>query len=184
MPLIAYVYSERQSYYGLPHISVSHVVERVQVQKAIEAKFSRAVPDSNKPAVLVLNGIGGLGKSLIALNYCRSKHALMNYQDVFWVDASSKTTTVQGFKKMASMLSGTDKVAHMGHITHEMITSVIGEWSSRWLLVFDNYNPDGFDNDNANDPGIEAFFPESMDAPGMLLKKLRLTMLQVKRDAS
>ncbi|KAM6530427.1 hypothetical protein FALCPG4_008555 [Fusarium falciforme] len=179
-----YVYSERQSYYGLPHISVSHVVERVQVQTTIEAKFNRAVPDSNKAAVLVLHGIGGLGKSLIALNYCRSKHALMNYQDVFWVDASSKTTTVQGFKKMASMLSGTDKVAHMGHITHEMITSVIGEWSSRWLLVFDNYNPDGFDNGNLNGSGIESFFPESMDAPGMLLKRLRLTMLQVKRDAS
>ncbi|UPK92693.1 hypothetical protein LCI18_003628 [Fusarium solani-melongenae] len=182
--VLAYVYSERQSYYGLPRISVSHVVERTKVQTIIENKFNRAIQDSNKPAVLVLHGIGGLGKSLIALNYCRSEHALMNYQDVFWVDASSKTTTVQGFKKMASMLSGTDKVAHMGHITHEMITSVIGAWSSRWLLVFDNYNPDGFDNGNPNGSGIEAFFPKSMDAPEMLLKRLRLTMLQAKRGAS
>ncbi|RSL49277.1 hypothetical protein CEP53_009210 [Fusarium sp. AF-6] len=164
-----YVYSERQSYYGLPHISVSHVVERVQVQNAIETKFSGAISDSNKPAVLVLHGIGGLGKSLIALNYCRSKHALMNYQDVFWVDASSKTTTVQGFKKMASMLSGTDKVVHMGHITHEMMTSVISQWSSRWLLVFDNYNPsDGFN--------IQAFFPESKE--GRILITTRETELE------
>lgn len=170
------MYSQRQSYYGLPHISGSHLVERVKVQKDIEAKFSIAVPGSLKPAVLVLYGIGGLGKTLIALDYCRSKNALANYQDVFWVDASSKTTSVQGFKKLASMLSGTDKVAHRGHITHEMIPSVLSEWSARWLLVFDNYDPDDFD--------IEAFFPESMNGLGMLSMKLRLTMIQTKKEAS
>lgn len=156
---LAYMYAERQSYYALPHNSGSHFVERMEVQEDIEAKFSRAMPGSLKSAVLVLHGRGGQGKSLIALNYCRSKNAMAQYQDVFWVDASSETTTLQGFKKIASMLSDTDKAANRGHITHDMITSVLSEWSARWLLVFDNYDPDAFN--------IEGYFPKSTIASGM-----------------
>src|SRR4051812_1843205 len=99
--------------------------------------------ESNKEIGVALRGLGGMGKTQIALEYCYRKRSI--YQYIFWIKADSELSMQSSFEKIARLLNlpitNTDKL----EIIVAMVFRCMRESEKRWLLVFDNV-------DNEYDP--------------------------------
>jgi len=130
-----------------------------------------AVGEDSRPMTrktVVLHGLGGMGKSSIALEYSfRYSHS---YTAVFWVDVTSRTSlsrsargiaehivadhAKQGhlYEDGASTLELRDCLNPNGQISSDAaaelrVTTAVKEWlaakhNDEWLLVLDNYDDD------------------------------------------
>jgi hypothetical protein len=78
--------------------------------------------------VCVLHGLGGSGKTQIALKAVEMTHD--TWTDIVFVDATSRDTAV-------STLEGFAKAKKIGE-THEDTIRWLGDHRERWLMVFDN----------------------------------------------
>jgi len=95
---------------------------------------------------LVLGGMGGIGKTQMAIAYAqRHQHC---YTSAFWLNATSKQTLQLSFRLVAGRFL---KAQDAELLNNEQILVRVHEWLSdtrntQWLLIFDNYDdPDQFD---------------------------------------
>ena len=101
---------------------------------------------------LVLGGMGGIGKTQLAISYAKRHH--YDYESVFWLNAVSEAALKDSFRIMAELIFG---VEEPGVLRVEQILVRIRGWLSdkkntQWLLVFDNY-------DNPDQYRIEKYYP-------------------------
>lgn len=95
---------------------------------------------------LVLGGMGGIGKTQLALAYVRQCHR--NYTSVLWLNATSESTLLTSFRSVAQALI---TPRELRRLDNDQTIARVHEWlsrpqNSRWLLIFDNYDqPDLFD---------------------------------------
>lgn len=95
---------------------------------------------------LVLGGMGGVGKTQLAVAYLRRYGR--DFDSVFWLNATSQTTLHADLRLMAGRLLS---ASELERLNDEQVLSRVREWLSstrnaRWLLVFDNYDePAQFD---------------------------------------
>ena len=106
---------------------------------------------SSTRKVLVLGGMGGIGKTQLAITY--AKRYRSSYSSIFWLNASSKTALLTSLRRLAcNILPVTG-----GRLDDDIMVVQISIWLSnlenlRWLLIFDNYDdPHEFD--------IREYFP-------------------------
>ncbi|RUP48810.1 hypothetical protein BC936DRAFT_143928 [Jimgerdemannia flammicorona] len=89
---------------------------------------------SKEPKLISLSGLGGMGKSQIALEFCyRNKE---HYQYIFWMEADTDTALQSSFNATAKKLD----LPILGKSPADVVNCTI-EWfqeNSGWLLVFDN----------------------------------------------
>ncbi|MCJ1232044.1 hypothetical protein MMC12_008725, partial [Toensbergia leucococca] len=92
--------------------------------------------DVTRPKVLILHALGGQGKSQIALEYCRRLRE--SHQGIFWINASSETTTTDAFEMIVNALE-------LGNSNEKIkdVLNILGQWRTPWILVFDNYDAPG-----------------------------------------
>ncbi|KAI9863316.1 MAG: hypothetical protein M1813_003758 [Trichoglossum hirsutum] len=145
--------AERGSaYYELPSSQVSQFVERAELLKEIEASF--ADTSRNTPQKVVLLGMGGSGKTQIALKYCQVARLSKRFQAIFWIEASSENTVSRGFESIAAKISNSERVFDNIESKIAFVKDTLGQWRSPWLMVFDNYDQPGeFKN-------LSDFFPQ------------------------
>src|SRR4051812_29279414 len=91
-----------------------------------------------------LCGLGGMGKSQIALEYCyRNKD---NYRYIFWIDADTEETLQNSFVKMARILMLQTLTLTKYMSPNDLVLYVI-KWlqdNDDWLLVYDNSDDRSF----------------------------------------
>ena len=137
-------------YYKVPNRRVCQLVGREDILQRLDKAFSAG----SGPRLAVLQGMGGQGKSQIALEYCHRKKATL-YSATFWVDATTVESTKGSFWAISEEIK---RPAHVLHDTEARVNFVLRElssWSIQWLLVFDNYdNLDAF-------PNITDFIPQN-----------------------
>jgi Cdc6-like AAA superfamily ATPase len=104
MPASTKQQSQCKTYYEVPLSEVSYYVERPELLMAIKNGFGDAAERSPRPKRVVLLGMGGQGKTQLALEYCRRTRTSL-YQAIFWINASSSNTATQGFASIASKIS-------------------------------------------------------------------------------
>jgi hypothetical protein len=92
--------------------------------------------ESGPTSIMVLHGLGGIGKSQIALEYAYRNYQAGYYRLVWWIRADSASTVAEDFVRLAAALgvrSGQDFDGDPTMAAMDVLSS-----STFWLLVFDN----------------------------------------------
>ena len=151
---VAQIFSGRiqaKSFYSIPPFRVTHFVGRETLYTRLQMLFDSATTTST-PLVVVLIGMGGAGKTQLALEYCRRMKG--SFRAIFWLNASSRITLHNSMETAAKQLLP-NRVSDTPDDAVASVNDILSRWSERWLLVFDNL-------DNPEDlPDIPNFFPAS-----------------------
>ncbi|PSN58583.1 hypothetical protein BS50DRAFT_133092, partial [Corynespora cassiicola Philippines] len=135
--------------------------------------------------VVVLHGLGGIGKTQLAVEFARRHHHA--FSSTFWLDGSSEASLKQSFVIMAQRLPHTeltaDGVEMLKHSAIDMDVAVREclRWLSLpsnqdWLLIFDNIDRDFHNKDDSQAYNVKVYFPYADH--GSILMTSRLANLQ------
>jgi tetratricopeptide (TPR) repeat protein len=106
--------------------------------------------------VVVLWGMGGCGKTQLALEHCRQGREQGRYKSIFWIDASSPNSIAQSFAGMEELIFDRKVELQNAGASIEKVIKAMSLWQMAWLIVFDNFDdPEFFRGKNMQD-----YFPE------------------------
>ena len=136
--------------YGIPTSKVSKFIGRSSIIKQVEEKLMVTSTSRN---VVVLQGMGGQGKTQIALEICERQGVRQYFKAILWINASTEDTTAQAFEHFArSMcLKGSSFPDSQSQI--DCVKERLEDCDRPCLLIFDNYD------DLETFKGIRNFFP-------------------------
>jgi NB-ARC domain len=102
--------------------------------------------------VLILGGMGGIGKTQLAIAYAKQHHT--SYSSIFWLNATSESALTTSLRRLAPQILPVETV---DQLDDDQLWTQISLWHSklentRWLLIFDNY-------DDPNQYQIEQYYP-------------------------
>lgn len=95
---------------------------------------------------LFLGGMGGIGKTQLAIAYAESYRE--SYSSVFWLNAVSEVTLKDSIRSIASLVFSLQdpEVLESNAIVGRVHRWLSDSRNTRWLLIFDNYdNPSQFE---------------------------------------
>jgi tetratricopeptide (TPR) repeat protein len=104
----------------------------------ILTKIQDGLSSGPGPRIVVLRGLGGQGKTQIALEYCR-RAKKNEAQSIFWVDATSAGTVKKDFAVIYARLKGTHNATGDSDKVQSVL-DILEQWSYPWLVVFDNHD--------------------------------------------
>jgi tetratricopeptide (TPR) repeat protein len=135
--------SRQATCYCYPSRGISQLVEREAELYNLEQALSSA--DKDKPRCAVLIGMGGQGKTSLAIEYCRRSVKDKRYRTILWIDASSPLALERSFSTCADRISSeTRKLDDLASTVQFVKDALEGH---DWLIVFDNYDhPEDFDD--------------------------------------
>ncbi|KAI8624763.1 hypothetical protein F5Y19DRAFT_453228 [Xylariaceae sp. FL1651] len=92
------------------------------------------------PRVAVLQGLGGQGKTQIALEYCRRCQIAKKYKAILWANASSEQSLRDSFEAFSDSLKTPDDSLTDSESRVRYTKQILTDWTEPWLLVFDNFD--------------------------------------------
>ncbi|PVH86783.1 NB-ARC and TPR domain protein [Cadophora sp. DSE1049] len=121
----------------LPAIRTSRYFDRVNVGQKIEVHFNKVGTEQSFRS-LAIHGLGGVGKSIVALRYAENKLRKGELDALFWVHSEKLVSIKQSFTDIALRLKLPD--ARQGD--HDENLALVLNWLQqthcRWLIVYDN----------------------------------------------
>ncbi|CAG8983150.1 hypothetical protein HYALB_00014076 [Hymenoscyphus albidus] len=167
---------------GVP--SVSHFVGRESEIKLLEDSVLPA-PSRPRRKVYVIHGLGGIGKTQLAIEFARKHH--QRYNAVFWLNGSSRDSLCQSLVDIARKLPRDELTADIAQelsnpkIDVEAVIRGVHQWLSlpsnrQWLLIFDNIDRDHTNGQDLQSYDVKDFFPDADH--GSIIITSRLSNLQ------
>ncbi|RYP59310.1 hypothetical protein DL770_010237 [Monosporascus sp. CRB-9-2] len=164
---------------------IEHFVARerelVEMREALNSDGSRRV--------VVLYGLGGIGKTQLAIAYAKRHKG--SYSAVFWLNIKDENSLKHSFSIMAKrILREHPSAIRLSSVDTENLDEVIDAvkaWLSlpnntRWLLIYDNYdNPKLPSNKDPAALDIGDFLPESYQ--GSVIVTTRSSQVKIDPDA-
>jgi hypothetical protein len=108
----------------------------------------RLLYDHDRRSIAVLHGLGGIGKTQLAVAYIHQHKK--RYTAIFWIDASSDDSILLSFNNIArqilrqhpstAVLASIDLEDSPARIVGRVILWLSLSENTRWLLVCDNYD--------------------------------------------
>jgi len=147
--------------WNVPHERNPYFTGRENIIKDLVNALSK---DSAGALTQAISGLGGIGKTQVAVEYAYRYHD--KYSAVFWVRADTTLNLSSGFLGIAKMLNLPEKDARD---SNEAV-SAVKRWledNSGWLLVFDN----------ADNPGLVKEF-RPLNPKGHILLTSRAQVFQ------
>ena len=127
-------------YSNVPRRSILHFVARESIQTELQ---TRLLEDTTGRAV-ILYGMGGSGKTQLALRRCHLAKEYMGFLATLWINASTPTTVKQSYKTIANAIMS-DFLNDDIETTIFFVQDKLRNWTQPWLVVLDNYdNPGAF----------------------------------------
>ena len=120
-----------KTFFEVPNGRVRHFIGREDVLKRIEKGFSSGAG----PRVVVLRGLGGQGKTQVALEYCRRART-HGVRGIFWIDANSESTVKQSFQAIAGRIKNSS-IAISDEVAVNFVLGEFRDWPEPWMVVFD-----------------------------------------------
>lgn len=170
---------------GVP--AVNQFVQRNAEMRELERLLFDHPATARRQKAVVLHGLGGIGKTQLAVEFARSHHG--RFSSVVWLDGSSEASLKQSFAGMVRRLPRSeltaDGVELLKHSAVDIdVDAAVREclqWLSlasnqHWLLIFDNVDRDVNDQDDAQAYNIRNYLP-GIDH-GSILITSRLARLQ------
>jgi tetratricopeptide (TPR) repeat protein/nucleoside phosphorylase len=116
------------------------LLDRLAQQLSLEPQDDRT---TTRRAALTqpqaIQGLGGIGKTQIAVEYAYRSRELNRYTHIFWVNAASEEALLTDFVQLAELLPAFPAT---GETDQRKLVEAIKRWleqcQERWLLIFDN----------------------------------------------
>jgi hypothetical protein len=133
------------------------------------AEIHRMLQGHSTRSTIVLHGLGGIGKTQLALSYARRHEE--KYTAIFWLDANDEDSLKLSFRAVAqqilkyhpstSLLIGVD-LDDLGQVFHAVKVWLDLQKNTRWLMIYDNYDNPRIPGDaNSSAVDIRQFLPGS-----------------------
>ena len=166
---------------------VNHFVARDKEMEQLEQTLLPRPTRDMRRKVLILHGLGGIGKTQLAVAFARKYQK--TYSSIFWLNGGSKDQIRQSLAGLARRLpegqiseSSRASTKSSGEDV-DIVINEVQNWFSqpannRWLLIFDNvdrdYSPEL--SSTVRDPhayDIEDYFPSSDHGSILVTSRLR-----------
>jgi hypothetical protein len=168
---------------GVP--TVGKFVQRDAEMQELEHLLVETTAAIGRQKVVVLHGLGGIGKTQLAVEFARKHHRA--FSSIFWLDGASEASLKQSFASMIQMLPQDEltvdsvKILKQSTIDIDVAVRECLRWLSfatnqHWLLIFDNVDRDYHDKDDVQAYSVKAYFPSTDH--GSILVTSRLASLQ------
>ncbi|KAL8818434.1 MAG: hypothetical protein Q9223_002927 [Gallowayella weberi] len=132
--------SLRDTCYRYPSSQVSQFIGQEDLLDKVDKTLLAPSTDSRRPNVAVLLGMGGQGKTALALEYCRRAHSNAHFKSILWIDAAAPATVAQSFENLADYLAKRQRQFKDLEACLEFVKGTIETWAAPWLVVFDNFD--------------------------------------------
>ncbi|MDI1492977.1 MAG: hypothetical protein OHK93_004761 [Ramalina farinacea] len=123
-----------EDFIKLPKCQVVEFIGRDDILKRLD----EALRQSGQPRVVVLQAMGGQGKTQIALEFCRRAHQAGTFKTIIWIDATSATTIARDIGNLAEDFDSQGRGLLDLKSRVDWVKQRLEEWRSPFLIVFDN----------------------------------------------
>ena len=137
--------SQRQMLYSVPFATVNSYTERPALSREIEEKLDKSQSDAQVPHALVIHGLGGTGKSQLALKYAENHRR--DFNPILWIDAKDEELVRSSFGRCASQFKlRIEQISdHTSKLKDSLVITIIRRWlqertnlNDEWLVIVDN----------------------------------------------
>jgi hypothetical protein len=128
------------SCYYFPSSQVSRFIGREKLLDRIDQILSPKEFESCQPVVAVLIGMGGQGKTQLALEYSRRSQNARKHNSILWINASSKVSIARSFEEIADHITKGKRSFQDAAACVSFVKETIDGWASPCLIVFDNFD--------------------------------------------
>lgn len=167
-----------------PYIPVGFFVGRNSELQKLE-KILKPGDESGKQRRLVLGGIGGIGKTQLAIAYAERHRDI--YESAFWLNAASEATLKDSFRSTFELVFGNQALEVL---EGKQMVIRLHQWLSdakntQWLLIFDNYDdPSQFNIENYYPPASHGTIMVTSRRPDLVSgESVRINPLQNMEDS-
>ncbi|MCJ1277339.1 hypothetical protein MMC21_005151 [Puttea exsequens] len=138
---------------NIPKKNVSHFVTRLDIFKELDIYLWTKTEATS----VVLLGMGGSGKTQLALECCRRAEADPSFTAVIWIDASSPATVAQSYSTIALKIHGGPQSISDVEENIANVERTLQQQKGKWFIVLDNFdNPKDFQEHN-----IQYYIPKA-----------------------
>ncbi|OIW35316.1 hypothetical protein CONLIGDRAFT_53333 [Coniochaeta ligniaria NRRL 30616] len=109
---------------------------RTKVLESLEDRFFLREPGERGRREFLICGMGGAGKTQIALKFVETKAKLL-FKRCFWIDATDGATAQEGYQEFASEAFPDKEVTT---VSMAAVQKWMADLDEEWLLVLDNSN--------------------------------------------
>src|ERR1700751_4895653 len=103
----------------------------------LEKEITSSANDGSRTTIVVLLGMGGAGKSQLALECCRRQRTASNFRAVFWVDTSTLRSLRNAMESIAKRLGPTRQFDD-SEAASRFALDALSSSNYPWLMVLDN----------------------------------------------
>ncbi|KAF4342261.1 kinesin light chain [Fusarium beomiforme] len=154
--------------YSIPFARNTRFTGRVTVLNALEDMFF----GSDQSHKVALVGLGGVGKTQIALRFAYQMKEKRPDYSIFWVPVLSDETAERAYADIAKKL-GLQKSSEDDDVKNLVCQHLSSNTAGKWLFIVDNADDHDLILGSAKKPGLEEYLPQSEDGIILLTTRSR-----------